>query len=77
MLYGAPPYCASVCEKLEQAGFDLETSVKSAKTLRKHLGRAAKEVSRAVFGPLRSGVRTRVNEGVRCRCVFGITSLGA
>ena len=39
------PALLSVSMRMEQAGFDLETSVKSAKTLRKYIGRAASEVS--------------------------------
>ena len=39
------PALLQVSMRMEQAGFDLETSVKSAKTLRKHIHRAAKEVS--------------------------------
>jgi DNA-binding transcriptional MerR regulator len=39
------PALLKVSMRLEQAGFDLETSVKSAKTLRKYIGRAASEVS--------------------------------
>jgi DNA-binding transcriptional MerR regulator len=39
------PALLAVSMKLFRAGFELETSVKSAKTLRKHMGRAAAEVS--------------------------------
>ena len=39
------PALLMVTMRLEQAGFDLDTSVKSAKILRKHLSRAAGELS--------------------------------
>jgi DNA-binding transcriptional MerR regulator len=48
------PSLLSVSMRLEQAGFDLETSVTSAKTLRKHIGRAAKEVSEHFLTHLRT-----------------------
>lgn len=40
------PALLDVTMRLDQAGFDLETSVKSAKTLRKYISRAASEVSK-------------------------------
>jgi len=39
------PALLRVSMRMQAAGFDLETSVKSAKTLRKYIGRAASEVS--------------------------------
>ena len=72
-LFYTGPSLLRVSMRLEQAGFDLETSVKSAKTLRKHLGRAAKEI-RAVFGPLRAAYE-QSQRRVRRRCVLALRPL--
>ena len=70
------PSLLRVSMRLEQAGFDLETSVKSAKTLRKHLGRAAKEVSEQFLAHFEAAFEQESTKGSAADAFLALRPLG-